>query len=261
MRKLILQLSGIFIFTFGIIALYSFSELQIEIYGIEIKKAEIKEAIIDTGDKNNLTEENPKKDNNTFQSDKIASKLDSSKQKILIIGDSMTEGIMRAMNDYCAFNNHKLYSVIWSSSSIQGWSKSSRLKSYVSNFKPTYIIVVLGSNELLVPNSTRREESVRSILKQAEGVDLVWVGPPNWREDAGINKQLTEILGQDRFFLSKDLKFDRQRDGCHPTMKSGKMWTDEIAKWIMEKAKHRILLNRPEAAADVKPDVVYFNNN
>jgi hypothetical protein len=186
--------------------------------------------------------------------------VDSTSQRILLIGDSMTEGIMRAMTDYCDANNHKLMSIVWVSSSISGWCKSKRLQSYASKFKPTYVMIVLGSNELFVPNSPVREKYIRELITQAEPAKVVWIGPPNWKPDKGIYDQLIEVLGEKRVFVSKKLAFERQKDGIHPTFKSSRYWTEAISEWIMDESKYKIKLKKPDNNKEVKPEVIYYNN-
>jgi len=197
--------------------------------------------------------------NVTAQKDSIAA-VDSTSQRILLIGDSMTEGIMRTMTDYCEANNHKLMSIVWVSSSIGGWCKSKRLQSYASKFKPTYVMIVLGSNELFTPNSPTREKYIRELISQAEPAKVVWIGPPNWKPDAGIYDQLIEVLGEKRVFVSKKLSFERQKDGIHPTFKSSRFWTEAISEWIMDESMYKIKLKKPENTKDLKPEVIYYNN-
>jgi hypothetical protein len=172
----------------------------------------------------------------------------------------MTEGIMRAMNDYCQANHHQLFSVVWTSSSIHGWCKSGRLKSFVQKFNPTYVMIVLGSNELFVPNSPSRENSIKELLTQAEPAKIIWIGPPNWKPDKGIYSQLVEVLGERRVFLSKNLSFERQKDGIHPTYKSSRYWTEAISEWIMSESLYKIKLSKPEITSDIRPEVIYYNN-
>lgn len=71
-------------------------------------------------------------------------------QTILFIGDSMVEGLSRRLGDYAGENGHKLYSVIWYSSSTERWGTTHTLEHYIAKYKPTYILICLGSNELFL---------------------------------------------------------------------------------------------------------------
>ena len=95
------------------------------------------------------------------------------------------------------------------------------------------------------PSCDDRDLYIKQIVKQCENVKLIWVGPPNWKEDSGINDLILKNLGKDRYFLSKNLVFSRVSDGAHPTRKSSEMWAGKIAQWIVEESKYPIILNKP----------------
>jgi hypothetical protein len=48
-------------------------------------------------------------------------------------------------------------------------------------------------------------------------------------------------MGKDRYYASKNLKYDRISDGAHPTRKSSNMWAEKIAEWIVNESKYPIL--------------------
>jgi len=100
-------------------------------------------------------------------------------------------------------------------------------------------MLVIGSNELFVSNiKTKRKPYVEHILKQVGDLPYIWIGPPNWKDDTGINELIVENVGKKRYFASKELKYNRCKDGAHPTHKSAAVWADSIASWIMTKSKH-----------------------
>jgi len=263
MKNPLVQVCIVLIITIAAITFYASSPLKLQFFGIDLKKADLTELL-----QNNISQkENISKEIHSYELADFgniyadsASSIDSTEQRILLIGDSMTEGIMRAMNDYCQANHHQLFSVVWTSSSIHGWCKSGRLKSFVERFSPTYVIIILGSNELFVPNSPARENSIKELLAQAEPAKIVWIGPPNWKPDKGIYSQLLEVLGERRVFLSKNLSFERQKDGIHPTYKSSRYWTEAISEWIMSESMYKIVLNKPGISSDIRPEVIYYNN-
>ena len=67
-------------------------------------------------------------------------------QTILFFGDSMVEGLSRRLGDYAGENGHKLYTVIWYSSSTERWGTTQSLEHFITEYKPTYILIFLGSN-------------------------------------------------------------------------------------------------------------------
>ena len=171
--------------------------------------------------------------------------IDTSAQRILLTGDSMAEGLYLAFRSYASHNNHYLKGRIWYSSLTIQWSKTDSLKSLIEIYKPTIVIFTLGANELFRTDIYEREKDIQDIIAQAGDTPFIWVGPPNWKDDTGINKIIERNMPSNTFFLSKDLEFDRESDGAHPTRESSKYWADTIATWIMNSSRYKILLEKP----------------
>lgn len=173
--------------------------------------------------------------------------IDTSAQRILLTGDSMAEGLYLAFRSYASYNNHYLKGRIWYSSLTIQWSKTDSLKRLIELYKPTIVIFTLGANELFRTDIYEREKDIQDIIAQAGDTPFIWVGPPNWKDDTGINEIIERNMPANTFFLSKDLEFERERDGAHPTRESSRVWADTIANWIMNKSRHKILLEKPIA--------------
>ncbi len=181
---------------------------------------------------------------------------DTGKVKILMIGDSMLHGLALRFNDYCLEQGYDFNGVIWYSSSTKYWAQKDTLKHYIKRFKPNYLIFVIGGNELFVRDLDDRAEYIRNIERQMGKMKSIWVGPPNWKKDTGINDSIAKIVGKERFFLSKDLTFDRLSDGAHPTMKSASKWMDSIAVFIEKKSKYPLKLTVPLKKSNKNPHLV-----
>lgn len=233
--KIILILSV----TLGILALYSFMPKPVSIGEKEIKQSKIK--LFFTGDTSQILIYP------FCQTVGIKEQtIDSSSQNILLIGDSMLEQLRWRLRDYCKENNHQMNSVIWYSSQSKWFGTTDTLKYFINKFNPSYIILVLGANELFVRNiKEERAPYVKHILDQIGDIPYVWVGPPNWAEDTGINELILRNVGSKRYFPSKDLKYKRFPDGAHPRPESAFMWMDSIAKFIQTKSKYPILMEFP----------------
>lgn len=173
--------------------------------------------------------------------------IDETPQTILFIGDSMLEGLSPRLAAYAKENGHKLYSVIWYSSTSEVWGETTKLAEYIEQFKPTYVFIALGANELFVRNiAERRDKFVKNIISQIGDLPYVWIGPPNWKPDTGINDLIAKNARKGSFFLSNGMHFDRAKDGAHPTRKSAGLWLDSVARWMPENAAHPILMNLPQ---------------
>ncbi|MEG2242585.1 MAG: SGNH/GDSL hydrolase family protein, partial [Muribaculaceae bacterium] len=177
----------------------------------------------------------------------IKSEMDTMPKSILFIGDSMLEGLGARMAAYAKENGHKLHNVIWYSSTSKTWGSCDTLKYFIRKFKPNFIIVSLGANELFVKNITsKRHQNVKRILFQIKEIPYVWIGPPNWKEDTGINDLIASLAKPGTFFLSKGMHFDRSKDGAHPTRLSSALWMDSVARWIKLHSAYPIKLSEPK---------------
>lgn len=189
----------------------------------------------------------------------IVTAPDTMPKTILFIGDSMLEGLSPRLAAYCAENGHKLYSVIWYSSTSEVWGRSDKLKYYIRTLKPDYIFISLGANELFVKDIiSKRAGYVDKILSDVGSIPYVWIGPPNWKPDTGINKLIASKTRKGSFFLSDGMSFERSKDGAHPTRSSAALWMDSVARWMPRHAAHPIKLDKPKASSG-KPVRVFIH--
>ncbi len=177
--------------------------------------------------------------------------VDTASKTILFIGDSMLDGLYPRLAAYARHNGHKLYTVIWYSSTSERWGKSKRLKGYISRLKPDYIFICLGANELNVKDiTTKRDGYVKTILGEIGNIPYLWIGPPNWKTDTGINRLIASNAAKGSFFLSDGMKFERGKDGAHPTKASAIEWMDSVVRWMPAHSSHPIRLDVPEKLTD-----------
>lgn len=186
--------------------------------------------------------------------------VDTAKQTVLFIGDSMLEGLSPRLADYCAANGHSLYSVVWYSSTSATWGQSDKLRDYISRIKPTFVFVSLGANELFVKDiKEKRRRYVQNIIADIGDIPYLWIGPPNWKPDTGINELVASEAPRGCYFKSDGMHFDRSSDGAHPTRKSAALWLDSIARWMPEHGAHPIMLNHPGEVKG-KPRKLYVHS-
>ncbi len=172
---------------------------------------------------------------------------DTVPKTILFIGDSMLEGLGPRLAAYAEKNGHTLYSVIWYSSTSEVWGRSGKLRHYIDTLAPDYVFVCLGANELFVPDITeKRRGYVRHILADIDAIPFVWIGPPNWKPDTGINDLIAAETPEGAFFLSDGMHFVRGKDGAHPTRESAAEWMDSVARWMPAHCLHPIRMDKPE---------------
>ena len=177
--------------------------------------------------------------------------LDTTKKNILFIGDSMLERLSPRIAAYAEENEHQMNTVIWYGSSTEVWATSGRAKECIRKYRPDYIIISLGGNELFITDIiARRTKYVKQIVAEFADIPYVWIGPPNWKKDTGINKMIQSVVPKGNFYLSytPDQHYERAKDGAHPTPASAAKWADRICKWIVEKSNNPIVLNLPQKA-------------
>lgn len=184
--------------------------------------------------------------------------VDTLPQNIMIFGDSMLGGLAPRLAKYAKQNGHTLHSVIWDSSTTRLWAETDTLQHFIAEYKPTFIFISLGSNELYLRNPYKWKPYVDRILEKIGDIPYVWIGPPNWKEDSGINDMIAEATKPGTFFRSAGMKFDRKRDKIHPTTKSAALWMDSVARW-MPKSAHPILMETPsDSIGKASAGIVYL---
>jgi len=185
--------------------------------------------------------------------------VDPTPQRILILGDSMIDGLLPRLTDYSAENGHSVSAVIWYGSRTIDWAKGTRLREMLTAHQPTFVIVALGSSELKVRDVEKRGVAVARILELMGPRKILWIGPPNWTTDTGINALLERILGEGRFFRSAEMHFERKKDGIHPTLAASERWMDAVARFIVEKSTVPIRLAPPVTTGRPRPRVRVFS--
>ena len=171
---------------------------------------------------------------------------DTSAHRILFVGDSMVEGLRQRLSQYATANGHTMECVIWYSSSSKYWAQSDTLTHFIKKFDPTYIFLCLGANELFVRNLDERDAAVGEIIREIGDLPYIWIGPPNWKPDTGINDILLHHCGKKRYYPSLRLQYERAKDGAHPVMRSYNMWADSVSTWLRDSCAHPIRWEIPE---------------
>lgn len=253
-NKLYLKLIGILLIPLIVITGYSFAE-EFTLGDFALQQANIAShfvtAISDNPDVSSI-------DSTQLTTIRDTAVIDTTAQRILLFGDSMVEGLSKRMRKYAAENGHELLNVIWYSSSTKIWAQYDTLNYYIRQFEPTYIMLCLGGNELFVRDLDKRDDYIQTIISKIDDKPFVWVGPPNWKEDTGINELIKKNAGAGRYFPSKRLSFQRKEDGAHPTLASSAQWMDSLAVWVADSAAYRIRMAPPQSAEQKGRTVILF---
>ena len=233
---------GLFAITLVVFSVYSFAPKSYVLFDFKIKKSKIKSLFFEPVKKTDVAAVDT-----SAEAQKKKMQVDSAKQKFLLIGDSMLEYLRIRLNDYAKKNGHTVETVIWYSSSSLWYGTCDTLKHFIDKYGPTYVIVSLGANELFIKDiKTNRDTMVQHIINQIGDRKYLWVGPPNWKDDTGINELIVEKAGKDHYYESKKLVMKRKKDGAHPVKESAFMWADSIADFIMKRSANKVLMVKPD---------------
>ncbi len=214
---------------------------DISVGGWTIKKAPFSE--------NLLAKEDSVGRNSDFCADSLAGKVieaktDSVPKSILIFGDSMTLNLALRLAQYAKQNGHTLHSVNWDSSNTKIWADCDTLRHFIRVFDVDYVFISLGSNELYFKNPESRLPYIKRVLEMIDTIPYVWIGPPNWQKDSGINDLLERTCRSGSFFRTDGMELARKKDHIHPTRAASALWVDSIMRW-MPKSAHPILADSP----------------
>lgn len=223
-----------------------------EIAGIKLKSSKMAEAVFGQPNPDSLpTAPIAKADTATGppsveKEEETRTLLDENPKTVLIIGDSMLEGLSMRLGAYCQASGDTLYSVIWYSSTSELYGESHLISDYIAKYHPDFIFLSLGGNELFVSDvAEKRDKHVKSIIAEIGDIPYLWIGPPNWKPDTGINEVIRNNTPEGCYFRSSGLQLDRKRDGAHPTAESAAVWMDSIVQWMPDHARFVLPLKQP----------------
>ena len=187
-------------------------------------------------------------------------RVDTTIHTVLIVGDSMLEGLGPRLAAYAAANDFTLYSVIWYSSTSEYWGRSTKLSDYMRRLKPDFVFICLGANELFVRNIEQsRSKYVAKIIADLGDTPYLWIGPPNWKPDTGINLLIEQHAAPGCYYRSAELVLERAADGAHPTHDAANRWTDSVVDWMSSHAPVMPPMERPTVAT-ARPKRVFVHS-
>lgn len=185
--------------------------------------------------------------------------VDTARQSVLLIGDSMLDGIGSRLVDYTSANGYELHTFIWYGSNSKHWATTHDLEYLIDRYRPTFIVMSLGTNDLGYSDYSRREGWIRTIVEKFGSIPFVWIGPLPLSRRGMTNRHIVsvmrECIGADRFYDSSDTRCARV-DGVHPTYAGAAKWVDSIAKWMSTPGltPHPIRMDYPHVKARFRAD-------
>lgn len=171
-------------------------------------------------------------DSTKSENKRLHQQPDTTSVRALFIGDSMVENLARQYAAMLPEATDSAFAVIWYGSTTRQWAETATLDYYIRKHKPTFVFVCLGSNELFVNNALQRKPYIEKIKSKIGSMPYIWIGPPDWKGDTGINDAIKQTVGDGCFYDSRQLTLERGSDNIHPTDKGAAVWADSIASWM-----------------------------
>lgn len=156
--------------------------------------------------------------------------------RVFLLGDSLAVGLAYPLGQLA-----KDHGVAFSSMAIQGtrideWAASQKLLDAITAFKPTHILVSLGTNDeyMKLDAKARQAAPLAKLLSALKAhAPVLWIGPPKLPK-TGTNGAIPLILENvpaSHYFPSQKLEIPRAGDGLHPTVAGYAGWAANIWKW------------------------------
>jgi lysophospholipase L1-like esterase len=163
--------------------------------------------------------------------------VNDSIKRILFVGDSQLENLRKPVRKRLMDNDYQLVaSVVWYGSTTKQWANTDTLSYFISKYKPDFVLIALGLNEVHARDFERRKKYAQIIKSNIEQRKLpfYYIGPAFWIKDKGITTVLQETFGE-LFYPSHLLTLDRSTDGKHPSKDAAIVWFEKVAEQITTK--------------------------
>ncbi len=158
-------------------------------------------------------------------------------KRILFVGDSQLENLRKPVRKRLMDNEYQLVaSIVWYGSTTKQWANTDTLAYFISKYKPDFVLVALGLNEVHARDFEKRTKYAQTIKSNLEQRKLpyYYIGPAFWMKDKGITTVLQETFGE-LFFPSHLLTLERSNDGKHPSKDAAIVWFEKVAEQITTK--------------------------
>lgn len=160
---------------------------------------------------------------------------DWTRARILHIGDShVSYGFKRELARCFREAGARFRQKRWIGSRTKSWVATGKAKQLIRAFRPTVVVVTLGTNEMKDPQPARQLSWVRALVDRIGNRVCYWLGPPPVIEDAnGYNAYMAEHVAPCRYFDSRVLEAPPRDDGkFHLTREQGETWARLVWRWM-----------------------------
>lgn len=165
-----------------------------------------------------------------------APRVRAGKSRVFLVGDSLAVGLAPHLKALFQETGVPFAQVSKSGTRLDQWANSQVLQSKLAEFKPTIILVSLGTNDEYIPgDAVARQRPYLEALRDNLGRhgEVAWIGPPTLpKETNGITAMLKAELPSSHYFASDQLSIPRAPDNIHPTARGYAAWAGSIWRWL-----------------------------
>lgn len=166
--------------------------------------------------------------------------VDTSRQRILLMGDSMAEALYFPFINICKWSNFYFKVCAVKGTTSLYWAEKDTLVQAIERFRPTLILFTCGANEITIPRLRVRKRMYERVLARFDTLPYIWVGTPVWTGDTVYGNMMRELVPQDQLFISQGITMSLQRDGAHPDMAGARVWADSLARWMVYHSRYPV---------------------
>lgn len=153
---------------------------------------------------------------------------------VLQVGDSFAGSLAVPMRPILEAAGLRFILEFKDASYIPTWANpKTGLARLIARKDPDLVLIVLGANELEMPNPSLHLGAIRRLIGEVGDRPCVWVAP-TIEPGTGILKLVQENLGHCRYFDSYARVPDvpRLKDNIHPTDSGRQRWARSLVDWL-----------------------------
>jgi lysophospholipase L1-like esterase len=164
----------------------------------------------------------------------------SESSRVLLIGDSMAQGLLPHLRGLASQEEIAYIGAGLPGTTISQWVASDWLKRKLAEFRPTHVLIALGTNDAfsgLAPSTVAASAQKLAQGVSESGAAAIWIGAPSLpekytgkRPDADVLQEVKSVSPY--YFSSEEYVIPRGPDGLHPSAAGYAGWAGAIWNWL-----------------------------
>lgn len=166
-------------------------------------------------------------------------KLESD-SRLLLIGDSLAQGLLQYFRGFASDAGLAYVGIGLPGTRVDQWLLSERLSQKLAEFKPTLVLVSLGTNDAysnISPAAVKKNTEALVEKIKSSGAQVIWIGAPAMPETYDGRPLHEETLQAIKsvapyYFPSEEYVIPRGPDSLHPSVQGYAGWAGAIWQWL-----------------------------